>query len=115
MSPQGTTADEGFDTICYADVSFYHAESPQREQNFRPTDSKQLGTTWRHARLDGGPDLRYNSNPLIRIFEYGKFMMETSSGFRLLIMATNPDATRCLEHAVRYLSDLSPRFVIEPV
>ena len=46
------------------------------EEEKKPMDSKQVGTTYRYVNKDGGKDLRFSNNPQIPILQYGNLSFD---------------------------------------
>lgn len=56
------------------DVSYW--SSRFLEEEGKPIDSKQVGSTYRYVNKDGGRDQRYADNPLIPILQYGNITID---------------------------------------
>jgi AAA+ superfamily predicted ATPase len=46
------------------------------EEEKRPLDAKQVGTTYRYVNKNGDRDLRYSNNPMIPIMQYGNMTLD---------------------------------------
>jgi DNA polymerase-3 subunit epsilon len=69
----------------YAEVAYSALETASYGQNFienerPPTDSQQVGTTWKFVNKSGGPDRRFNNNAQLPIMLYGRLELMTADG-----------------------------------
>jgi hypothetical protein len=83
-----------FGAIQYPDLTFASGESRYIETESRPRDAVQVGTTWRFARVDGGPDRRFNNNHPIPIFQYGTIRITSRQGLNLYFHTSSVQAAR---------------------
>jgi hypothetical protein len=62
-------------------------------------------TTYRHMRVDGGPDRRYKDNPATITYQYrtGRLVLSSSDGLRMVLCAKNPRATDEIGRAIHVL------------
>ena len=54
-----------------------------------PNDSIIADYTWKHVRVDGGPDRRHADNPRIPFLNYGEVELLSQTGWRLLLQLSN--------------------------
>lgn len=62
------------------------------ETGVLPTDATRVGSTWKYANRDGGPDRRFVDNCQIPIARYIKLSLSTSTGLRESYMFSNAAA-----------------------
>ncbi len=60
-----------FASIEYKDLTFEAGSTRFIEDQVQTPDSRQVGSTWRYVRKDGGPDRRFNNNRQLPIMLYG--------------------------------------------
>lgn len=79
--------------VPYDDLSVINI-STQRfiEEEAVPSDAQIVGSSWRYANKDGGPDRRFSNNYEIPVCLYGRMELVSSSGLHWLIETSNPDA-----------------------
>lgn len=58
------------------EVSMSYHSSRFLEEDRKPIDAEQIGTTYRYVNKDGGRDQRFSNNPLIPIMKYGNILIE---------------------------------------
>jgi PAS domain-containing protein len=81
-----------FASIEYSDLKFESASTRFIEESVQSSDSKQVGTTWRYVRKDGGPDRRFNNNRQLPVMQYGVVTAVSSHGLNLVLHTSNLDA-----------------------
>lgn len=74
------------------------------ENGTAPSDGQKIATTWRHARRDGGPDLRFSNNPSSTVMRYGTLELSTADGPLCSLVVSNAAAAEGAAHALRALS-----------
>ena len=72
------------------------------EEGIRPTDAKQVDTTYKYVNKDGGPDRRYSYNPVIPVFLYGDITIQP---FGDTYQVSNDDAAKQLDYTFRVLKE----------
>ena len=72
------------------------------EEESVPSDSKNIGSTWKYCNKNGSRDKRYNNNYQIPIQQYGKFTFQSNEGLNEEFMISN--ANTC-EEFCKYLSN----------
>jgi len=72
------------------------------EDGIRPSDSKQVDTTYKYVNKNGGPDRRFAYNPVMPVLLYGDISI---SPFGDTFQVSNSDAAMRLELAFRVLKD----------
>ncbi len=65
-----------------------------------PTDSAQVGTTWRYVAKNGGPDRRFNNNRQLPIMLYGELRLSSGSGLNEQFQCSVPEAVAELSSAI---------------
>jgi hypothetical protein len=68
-----------------------------------PRDSRQVGSTWRFVRRDGGPDLRFSGNAQLPIMEYGELDLRADGGLRIVLQTSNLASAQGAERALQAL------------
>lgn len=67
---------ENFSIYPISNVTLNYWSSRFLEEERKPIDSKQVGTTYRYVNKDGGKDLRFSNNPQIPILQYGNLSFD---------------------------------------
>ncbi len=80
-----------FASIDYKDLKLEAASTRFIEENIQTSDSKQVGSTWRYVRKDGGPDRRFNDNRQLPVMLYGIVTVMSSGGLNLILHTSNVD------------------------
>lgn len=70
------------------------------EDGIRPTDAKQVDTTYRYINKNGGPDRRYSYNPVLPILLYGDITLQPYGD---TFQVSNNDAAMKLGQAFKAL------------
>ncbi|MEO7034246.1 MAG: hypothetical protein ABI548_10170 [Polyangiaceae bacterium] len=70
-----------------------------------PSDGKQVGSTWRFVRKDGGPDRRFSNNAQLAVMEYGELELQSAGGLRLVLQTSNIRAADGAACALQALGD----------
>ncbi len=83
-----------FGAIQYEDLRMVSGETRYIETEGVPSDSTQIGTTWRFARVDGGPDRRFNNNRPIPVLQYGTIQISAAQGLNIHLYASSPQKAR---------------------
>jgi hypothetical protein len=76
------------------------------EEGRPPPDARQVRTTWRFVKRDGGPDLRFGNNAQLPVMEYGELDIQSAAGLRVVLQTSNPAAA---DGAARALVELARR------
>lgn len=82
-----------FGIIDLKNISFIYSDSSFIEDETVPSDSKNLGYTWKYCNKNGSPDRRYSNNYQIPIQQYGEIAISSSEGLNEEFMISNSDAT----------------------
>jgi hypothetical protein len=78
------------------------------EEEAVPSDAQIVGSTWRYANKNGGPDRRFSNNYEIPVCLYGRMELVSSSGLHWLIETSDCDAPlRFAETAISGARDLA--------
>lgn len=85
-----------FASIEYKDLRLEAGSTRFIEESVQTSDSRQVGSTWRYVRKDGGPDRRFNNNRQLPIMLYGVVTASTSGGLNLILHTSNVDAASSL-------------------
>jgi hypothetical protein len=80
-----------FASIGYTDLKFEAGATRFIEESVQASDSKQVGSTWRYVRKDGGPDRRFNNNRQLPVMLYGVVTAASSGGLNLVFHTSNAD------------------------
>jgi hypothetical protein len=80
-----------FASIEYKDLKFDAGSTRFIEEQVQTSDSKQVGSTWRYVRKDGGPDRRFNNNRQLPVMLYGVLTAVSSGGLNLVFHTSNAD------------------------
>ena len=82
-----------FGIIDLKNISFIYSDSNFIEEETVPSDSKNIGYTWKYCNKNGSPDRRYANNYQIPIQQYGEIAISSSEGLNEEFMISNSDAT----------------------
>jgi hypothetical protein len=90
-----------FSDVPYADLSL--AANPLRftESGRRPSDSRQVDTTWQYVNVRGGPDRRFKDNRQYPVMLYGELAVTNASGLHWQLQCSRPDATGNFDSVLR--------------
>jgi hypothetical protein len=94
-----------FASIEYKDLKFEAASTRFIEESVQSSDSKQVGSTWRYVRKDGGPDRRFNNNRQLPVMLYGVVTVVSSGGLNLVFHTSNADAAGSFSTSFRMFQD----------
>ena len=83
-----------FGIIDLKNISFIYSDSSFIEEETVPSDSKNIGYTWKYCNKNGSPDRRYSNNYQIPIQQYGEIAISSSEGLNEEFMISNSDATK---------------------
>ena len=90
----------------YETLSIQASSARFVEEDWVPSDARQVDATWRFVRRDGGPDLRFNNNARLPVMLYGKLTLSSPSGLVVVLQTSRVDAA---EGAARALLALQQR------
>jgi hypothetical protein len=76
----------------YSDLKLDAASTRFIEESVQTSDSKQVGSTWRYVRKDGGPDRRFNNNRELPVMLYGEVYVSSSGGLNLVLHTNNMES-----------------------
>lgn len=76
------------------------AQSNYIEEESVPSDSVQIGTTWKRANKDGSRDRRFNGNYQIPIMRYGALAFSSPTGLAEVYQISSYDKAAAFAHAV---------------
>lgn len=62
------------------------------EDSTVPRDARQVDTTWRYVNRSGGPDRRFSNNKQLPVVEYGQIEIGSTSGLRVILQTSTPEA-----------------------
>lgn len=65
-----------------------------------PRDGRQVDSTWRYVRRDGGPDLRFANNAQLPIMRYGELDIASHYGLRVVLQTSTVEAAEGAERAL---------------
>ena len=75
--------------ILYKDIEIQLSTSNFRESEEIPSDSEQIGSTWKYVNNDGSRDKRFNDNRKIPIMKYCEIIIKTNLGFIIRFQTSN--------------------------
>lgn len=97
-----------FAIVDYRNLTIKLSLTNFHEDESVPSDSMQVGNTWRYSNKDGSRDRRFNGNYQIPVMKYGKIMFKNSDGVNEQYMFSSYDgASRFCECFYNYISVLS--------
>jgi hypothetical protein len=82
----------GVGAVSYPELQSATAHTKYIENEIVPSDSPQLGTTWRYVAKNGGPDRRFKNNRQLPIMQYGILALKSNSGVSEMFQCSAPDA-----------------------
>ena len=81
--------EQSFALLEYKDVQFISGATRFHEEEGIPPDSQIVGKTWAKTNRDGSPDRRFKDNYEIPIAEYGKIVLQSSTGLNEEYLVSN--------------------------
>jgi hypothetical protein len=81
--------EKNFALLEYKDVQFVSGATRFHEEAGVPPDSLVVGKTWAKTNKDGSPDRRFKENYEIPVAEYGKIVLQSSTGLNEEYMVSN--------------------------
>ncbi len=81
----------------YTDIDYRNLHANGYLQRFiesptgYPTDARQVDQTWQYVNVKGGPDRRYNNNPVLPIMLYGGLDLTSPQGLNWIIQVSRED------------------------
>jgi PAS domain-containing protein len=81
-----------FASIEYNDLKLDAGSTRFIEESIQTSDSRQVGTSWRYVRKDGGPDRRFNNNRQLPVMLYGVVSASSFGGLNLVLHTSNMEA-----------------------
>jgi hypothetical protein len=81
--------EQSFALLEYKDVQFVSGATRFHEEEGVPADSQVVGKTWAKTNKDGSPDRRFKENYEIPVAEYGKLVLQSSTGLNEEYMVSN--------------------------
>lgn len=81
--------EQSFALLEYKDVQFISSTTRFHEEEGVPADSQVVGKTWVRTNRDGSPDRRFKENYEIPVAEYGKIVLQSSTGLNEEYMISN--------------------------
>jgi hypothetical protein len=101
---------QGVNSFPYASLSAEGGTINFIEDEYVPSDSPVVGSTYRFVNRDGSPDLRFNGNRAIPVLSYGRLEL-ISRGLTLHLLTSDPriasESARLFIALRRSVSDLS--------
>lgn len=83
---------QSFALLEYKDIQFNCTRMRFHEEETVPTDSQVVGKTWAKTNKDGTPDRRFKENYEIPVAEYGKLLLQSSTGLNEEYLVSNVPA-----------------------
>ena len=80
--------------IPYPAFEAISGEASSLEKGEVPEDAEIINQSWRHVRDDGGPDLRFTSNPKLTTVSFGTLRLSGSGLALELLVSSRPAAAR---------------------
>ena len=93
---------DSFDVYPLKKISLRYKPTRFIESDLRPTDTRQVDTTYKYINKNGEPDRRYSYNPALPVFLYGDI---TIYPFGERFQVSNNDAALKLSNAYQQLQD----------
>ena len=90
-----------FGSISYDDLIVEYGPTRFIEDGYVPGDARQVGTTWKYVRKDGGPDLRFNNNTRFPVMQYGTLVLASSHGLQLLLHVSNLESAQAFSDTMK--------------
>lgn len=75
-------------TVAYSHLKVVESIANMLEEDTRPKDATQVGTTWKYVNKNGGPDRRFKANYQIPILEYAQIDLSSESGLREVVQVS---------------------------
>ncbi len=94
----------GVGAVPYIDLQAQSGITRFIENEQVPSDSTQVGTTWRYVAKSGGPDRRFNNNRQLPVMLYGELRLFSSSGLNGLFQCSVPETVAELSSAILSLA-----------
>lgn len=87
------TSSKDFGIVDLKNIRFNYSDSNFIEEESVPSDSKNVGYTWKYCNKNGSPDRRYANNYQIPIQRYGIIAISSSEGLNEEFMISNSEST----------------------
>ncbi len=94
----------GVGAVPYIDLQAQSGITRFIENEQVPTDSTQVGTTWRYVAKNGGPDRRFSNNRQLPVMLYGELRLFSGSGLNGLFQCSVPETVAELSSAILSLA-----------
>lgn len=100
-----------FGIVDLKNIKFLYSDSNFIEEETVPSDSENVGYTWKYCNKNGSPDRRYAGNYQIPIQRYGEIAITSEEGLNEEFMISNSKATEAfskdLYNFVKLLNKMS--------
>ena len=96
---RGSSIDN-FDVYAIDRIDFRYKSTRFIEEGYRPSDARQVDTTYKYVNKNGGPDRRFANNPIIPVLLYGDIKIMP---FGDTYQVSNNDAAMRLDLAFKTL------------
>lgn len=90
--------------ISYKNLEMDISKTTFIEDETVPSDSLQVGKTWKYVNKRGGPDRRFKDNRELPMLEYESFHLKTSTGLNELFHFSRKGATTGFKNAISTLA-----------
>ena len=105
------TSSKDFGIVDLKNIRFNYSDSNFIEEESVPSDSKNVGYTWKYCNKNGSPDRRYANNYQIPIQRYGEIAISSSEGLNEEFMISNSESTELfitsLDNFVKLLNKMN--------
>ena len=98
----------GVGAVSYSELKAQSVQGRYIESDSVPSDSQQVGTTWKFVARNGGPDRRFNNNRQLPVLLYGKLSLTSNSGLNELFQYSVPERGGAFASAIEKLSVANP-------
>ncbi len=98
------------DARTYVDIQYRELRVHNHPERFiengpTPSDSTQVGTTWKYVNKRGGPDRRFKDNRQLPIMQYGRIDLTTPGGLNILWSFSHVPSAQEFSAALSRLSE----------
>ncbi len=87
-------SSKDFGIVDLKNIKFLYSDSHFIEEETVPSDSENVGYTWKYCNKNGSPDRRYSNNYQIPIQCYGEIAISSEEGLNEEFLVSNSKATQ---------------------
>lgn len=99
-------SSKDFGIVDLKNIKFLYYDTDFMEEGSVPSDSQNIGYTWKYCNKNGSPDRRYTNNYQIPIQRYGTIVISSEEGLNEEFMISNANATVLFTTALYNFVDL---------